>query len=48
MDSGKVAELTRRGVVAVGGTDAEKFLNDLVTSDVLPVSEVAEEDMAFA
>ena len=40
MDSGKVAELTRRGIVAVGGTDAEKFLNDLVTSDV-PKSEGA-------
>ena len=34
MSSGKVAELTRRGIVAVGGADAEKFLNDLMTSDV--------------
>lgn len=34
MSSGKLAELTRRGIVAVGGADAEKFLNDLMTSDV--------------
>jgi tRNA-modifying protein YgfZ len=34
MSSGKIAELTRRGIIAVGGGDAEKFLNDLVTSDV--------------
>ncbi|MEX0853587.1 MAG: folate-binding protein [Bauldia sp.] len=30
----KIAELTRRGVVAVGGDGATKFLNDLVTADV--------------
>jgi folate-binding protein YgfZ len=29
-----VARLGRRGVVAVGGADAEKFLNDLATADV--------------
>ncbi len=38
MDSPKTAELTRRGVVAVGGPEATTFLNDLVTSDV-PVAE---------
>jgi len=32
--SGHIAELSRRGVVAVSGDDAEKFLNDLITSDV--------------
>ena len=32
--SGHIAELARRGVVAVSGDDAEKFLNDLITSDV--------------
>ena len=32
--SGQVARLVRRGVVAVGGPDAVKFLNDLVTADV--------------
>jgi folate-binding protein YgfZ len=31
---GRIAELARRGVVAVSGLDAEKFLNDLVTSDM--------------
>jgi folate-binding protein YgfZ len=40
MSIGKVAELTRRGIAAVGGADAEKFLNDLVTSD-MPKSEGA-------
>jgi folate-binding protein YgfZ len=38
--SGHIAELSRRGVVAVSGADAEKFLNDLVTSDV-PAAEGA-------
>jgi folate-binding protein YgfZ len=32
--SGRIAELSRRGVVAVGGADAEKFLDDLMTSDM--------------
>jgi folate-binding protein YgfZ len=31
---GRIAHLARRGVVAVEGPDAEKFLNDLVTADV--------------
>lgn len=30
----KTAELTRRGVVAISGPDAEKLLNDLVTADI--------------
>ena len=34
MSKGRIAELSRRGVVAVRGPDAAKFLNDLVTSDV--------------
>ena len=34
MSQGRIAELSRRGVVAVRGLDAAKFLNDLVTSDV--------------
>ena len=34
MNDGRIAELSRRGVVSVGGADAEKFLNDLLTSDV--------------
>jgi tRNA-modifying protein YgfZ len=34
MGDGRIAELSRRGVVAVGGADAETFLNDLITSDV--------------
>ena len=34
MAQGKIAELARRGVVAVSGPDAQTFLNDLVTSDV--------------
>ena len=34
MGQGKIAELARRGVVSVSGEDAEKFLNDLLTSDV--------------
>jgi folate-binding protein YgfZ len=34
MSSGHIAVLARRGVVAVEGPDAEKFINDLVTADV--------------
>lgn len=34
MSNGHIAVLARRGVVAVGGADAEKFLNDLVTADI--------------
>ncbi len=34
MSSGRIAVLGRRGVVAVGGPDAETFLNDLVTADI--------------
>jgi folate-binding protein YgfZ len=34
MSDGSIAVLARRGVVAVGGPDAETFLNDLVTADV--------------
>jgi folate-binding protein YgfZ len=34
MDEGRSAELVRRGVIAIGGPDAEKFLNDLVTADI--------------
>jgi folate-binding protein YgfZ len=34
MSQGKIAELSRRGVVAVGGPDAGAFLNDLITSDM--------------
>jgi hypothetical protein len=34
MDQGRIAELSRRAVVGVGGPEAEKFLNDLVTCDV--------------
>ncbi|MEJ0012276.1 MAG: folate-binding protein [Bauldia sp.] len=34
MADGRIAELPRRGVVAVGGEDAEKFLNDLITADM--------------
>ena len=34
MSDGSIAVLARRGVVAVGGPDAEKFLNDLVTADI--------------
>jgi folate-binding Fe-S cluster repair protein YgfZ len=34
--SGHIAELSRRGVVAVSGNDAEKFLDDLITC-ALPV-----------
>jgi hypothetical protein len=34
MANGRIAELSRRGVVSVGGADAVKFLNDLITSDV--------------
>jgi folate-binding protein YgfZ len=34
MDSGQIVELSRRGVVAVSGADAEAFLNDIVTCNV--------------
>jgi folate-binding protein YgfZ len=34
MNEGRIAELSRRGVVAVGGVDARKFLDDLITSDI--------------
>ncbi len=34
MENGRVAELPRRGVVAVGGADARTFLNDLITSEL--------------
>jgi len=34
MTEARIAELPRRGVVAVGGPDAQKFLNDLITSNV--------------
>ncbi len=38
MSQGRIAELSRRGVVSLGGPDAEKFLNDLVTADVTRAS----------
>jgi len=34
MNTGRIAELSRRGVVAVSGADAVPFLNNLFTSDV--------------
>ena len=34
MSEGRIAVLERRGVVAVGGPDAETFLDDLVTADI--------------
>lgn len=34
MNQGRIARLTRRGVLAVGGEAAHRFLNDLVTADV--------------
>lgn len=34
MGEPKIAELPRRGVVAVSGEDAVKFLNDLITTDL--------------
>jgi folate-binding protein YgfZ len=34
VSTAKIAELSRRGVVAVGGADAPKFLNDLITSEI--------------
>ena len=37
MGQGRVAKLTRRSVVAVGGPEAEKFLNDLVTNELKAV-----------
>jgi folate-binding protein YgfZ len=33
-EGGKIAQLPRRGVVAVGGVEAESFLNNIVSSDV--------------
>jgi folate-binding protein YgfZ len=38
MAEGRIAELKRRGVVAVGGPEAGKFLNDLVTNDLDKIS----------
>jgi folate-binding protein YgfZ len=34
MADGRIVELTRRGVVAVGGPDARRFIGDLVTADL--------------
>jgi tRNA-modifying protein YgfZ len=34
MAEGRIAELSRRGVVAVSGPDARTFLNDLITAEV--------------
>jgi folate-binding protein YgfZ len=34
MAEGRIAELSRRGVVAVGGPDARRFLGDLITADL--------------
>jgi tRNA-modifying protein YgfZ len=34
MSNGWIAELPRRGVVAISGADAETFLNDLITADM--------------
>jgi len=34
MSEGQITQLQRRGTVAVGGEDAAKFLNDLITVDV--------------
>ncbi|HVY20391.1 MAG TPA: folate-binding protein [Bauldia sp.] len=34
MVAGRIVELSRRGVVAVGGPDAEMLLNDLITRDM--------------
>jgi folate-binding protein YgfZ len=34
MNEGRSAELTRRSAVAVGGPDAGRFLNDLITADI--------------
>ena len=38
MDQGRIAKLPRRAVVAVGGPEAERFLNDLVTIDISMVA----------
>ncbi len=38
MTERRVARLTRRGVIAVGGEEAARFLNDLVTADVSVVA----------
>ncbi len=37
MGQGKIAELARRGVVAVAGPEAETFLNGLVTNDLAAI-----------
>ena len=37
MAQGRIAELPRRAVVAVGGQEAEKFLDGLVTNDMAAV-----------
>lgn len=34
MSSGRITGLSRRGVVAVGGPDARKFIGDLITADL--------------
>lgn len=34
MSKARIAELLRRGVVAVGGVDAHKFLDDLITCEI--------------
>ena len=41
MSNGRIAELSRRGVVAVSGAEAEKFLNDVITCDVPKTGEAA-------
>jgi folate-binding protein YgfZ len=41
MADGRIAELPRRGVVAVGGGDAETFLNDLFTADMPKTADAA-------
>ncbi len=37
MGQGKIAELARRGVVAVAGPEAGTFLNGLVTNDLAAI-----------
>jgi folate-binding protein YgfZ len=39
MSTGRIAELTNRGVVAVGGSDAHGFLDNLFTSDASKAGE---------
>ena len=34
MSAARIAELSERGVVAAGGPDARKFLNDLITAEI--------------